>query len=195
LTAIVVVGGCGGGEMSMAEYVEHFNDITATASARYGEFAASPQGLVLVAEGEELSDFTPLDLQAGLERIERIEAEALEAAAAIDPPERVAEFHSFYFALSPFTAARVALAARAGTATDWEELSATPEMAAYRAAVAADKESCIGFAAAIDETREGAIGDMPWFPSEMTEAIAAVYGCEQYPEDPENLYRPSASTP
>ncbi len=196
LVATVVVGGCGGGEMSMAEYVERFNDIVQTANQQYGEFAASPQGRVLVAEGEEIGDFTPQDLQAGLERIGMIEGAVLEAAAAIEPPERVAEFHSFYFALSPFTDAREALAARAGTAADWEELSATPEMAAYRVAIAEDKARCIEFAATMDATGDGgAFGDMPWVPSELTEAVDAVLGCEQYPEHPEDLYRPSVSTP
>ncbi len=180
----------------MAEYVERFNDITEEAGRQYDEFAASPEGRVLVAEGGELRNLTPQDLQAGLERIGRIEREVLEAAAAIDPPEQVAEFHSFYFALSPFTDAREALAARAGTAADWEELSATPEMAAYRVAIAADKEACTDFAATIDATGDRAVfGDMPWVPSELTEAVESVLGCEEYPERPEDLYRPPGSTP
>ena len=196
LAALVVAGGCGGGEMSMAEYVESFNDIVEAASRQYDEFAASPQGRVLITEREQLSDFTPQDLQAGLERMGRIEREVLEAAAAIDPPEQVAEFHSFYFALSPFTAAREALAARAGTAADWDELSATPEMAAYRAAIAEDKEACKEFAATIDAKGDRAVfGDMPWVPSELTVAVESVLGCEEYPEHPEDLYRPPASTP
>jgi hypothetical protein len=194
LAAIVVAGGCSDGEMSMAEYVERFNDITEDARRQYDEFAASPQGGVLVAEGEQFSDFTPQDLQGGLERIGQIEREVLETAAAIEPPEQVAEFHSFYFALSPFTEAREALAARAGTAADWEELSATPEMASYRAAIAADKERCIDFAATIDATGDREVfGDMPWVPSELAEAVESVLGCEQYPERPEDLYRPPTS--
>ncbi len=196
LAAIVVMGGCGSGEMSMAEYVDRFNDIAEMASRQYQEFAASPQGRVLVTEREQLSEFTPQDLQAGLERIGRIEREVLEAAAGINPPEQVAEFHSFYFALSPFTAAREALAARAGTAADWEELSATPEMAAYRAAIADDKGTCNDFAATIDETSDRAVfGDTPGFPSELTEAVEAVFGCASYPEHPEDVYRPPDSTP
>lgn len=177
----------------MAEYVEHFNDITEDARRQYDEFAASSEGNVLIAEGEEFRNFTPQDLQAGLDQIGRIEREVLEAAAAIEPPEQVAEFHSFYFALSPFTAARKALATRAGTAADWEELSATPEMAAYRAAIADDKERCIEFAATIDATGDREVfGDMPWIPSELTEAVQSV-GCGEYPENPEDLYRPPNS--
>jgi hypothetical protein len=196
LAVIVVAGGCGGGETSLAEYVERFNDITDEAGRQYGDFAASPQGRVLVAEGEQLIDLTPQDLQAGLEQMGRIERQVLEAAAEMDPPEQVAEFHSIYFALSPFTAAREALAARAGTAADWEELSATPELAAYRAAIADDKEACNNFAATIDATGDRSFfSDMPWVPSELSEAVESVLGCEGYPEHPESLYRPPTSTP
>ena len=196
LAALVVAGGCGGGEMSVAEYAERFNDITATAGQQYAQFAALPQGQVLIAEGEQLYDFTPQDLQIGLERIGQIESEILESAAAIDPPEEVAEFHSLYFALSPYTGAREALAARAGTAADWEELSATPEMAAYRAAIAADKEACLDFIATVEDRRERSVfADTPWVPKELTEAIESVLGCDDYVENPEDLYRPPSSTP
>ncbi len=178
--------------MSMAEYVEEFNKITDSASLQYQEFSSSPQGGVLLVTNDQLEQFTPQDLQAGLERLGRIERDVLEAAAAIDPPEEVAEFHALYFALSPYTAAREALAARAGMAADWEELSATPEMAAYRAAVASDKEACINLIATTN--REGTeFGDMPWVPSELTEAVGAALDCNGYPENPEDIFRPPSS--
>ena len=180
----------------MAEYVERFNAITDTASQQYAEIAADPEGRVLVAERDQLGEFTPQELQAGLERLGRIEREVLEAAAAIDPPEQVAEFHALYFALSPYAAARAALAARAGIAADWAELSATPEMAAYRAAISEDKEACNNLAATAQATGDRAVfGDMPWIPSELTEAVDSVLGCDEYPEHPEDVYRPLTSAP
>ncbi|MCP3997977.1 MAG: hypothetical protein GY722_23400 [bacterium] len=196
LAVIVIAGGCGGGEMSMADYVDSVNEIATTASRQYQEFAASPQGRVLVAERDQLGEFTPQDLQAGLDRIGRIEHGILETAADINPPERVSEFHSFYFALSPYTAAREALSARAATAASWDELSATPEMAAYRSAVAEDKKACTDFAATIEERRGQAVFDpMPWFPSELTEVVEAVFACDEYPEHPEDMFRPMDSAP
>jgi hypothetical protein len=118
-------------------------------------------------------------------------------AAAIEPPEQVAAFHNFYFATSKFTAARETLAARAATAADWEELSESPEMAAYRAAIAEDKQACTDFEAEMDATAErGVFADVPWFPSELSEVVEGVLGCEGYPERPEDVYRPPpTSTP
>ena len=58
-------------------------------------------------------------------------------------------------------------------------LSESPEMAAYRAALAADKAVCTDIEAQLDATAE-----------------RGVLGCEGYPEHPEDLYRPPpTSTP
>jgi len=113
---------------------------------------------VLVAEGTQLTDCAPQDLQVGLGRVREIEAEVEEAVDAIEPPEQVADFHDLLFDFDDnFITAQEALAARAGTAVDWEELSESPEMAAYRAALAEDKQECADSQAelnAIAERRE-----------------------------------------
>ncbi len=89
LCVTLLVSGCGGGdEVSLTEFVERLNPIMVRASQQYEELVASPQGAVLVAEGAQLADFTPQDLQAALERLGEIEAEALEAGAGIEPPSR-----------------------------------------------------------------------------------------------------------
>ena len=88
------------------------------------------------------------------------------------------------------------LAARAGTATTWSELSETPEMAAYREAVAGDKQACLEIQAELDATAErGIFADTPWVPTELQEVIDVVVGCSAFPEDPYDLYRPSSSSP
>ena len=96
---------------------------------------------------------------------------------------------------SEFISAQEALAVRAGTAVDWNELSNTPEMAAYRMALAEDKRSCIDAQAhvnAIGEQGE-AFADTPWIPTELKEIFAVVLGCDGYPEHPEDVYRPPAT--
>ena len=192
LTIIVISGGCGGGsELSLAEYVEAFNTLTDPASQQYADLVASPQGDVLVAEGDQLADFTPQDLGNALELVGKIEAEVLVAAGKIKAPDQVAEFHEFFFATSSFTPAREALAARAATAVDWAELSDSPEMAAYRLALAEDKLACATFENEMDAAAEGQVfTDVPWFPSELSEQIERVLGCESFPENPEDMYRP-----
>jgi hypothetical protein len=96
-----------------------------------------------------------------------------------------------------FASAREALAARAGAAADWEELSETTEMADYRAAVVMDKQTCIEFQGELDATAQrGVFADATWIPAELKEVVEAALGCASFPENPEDLYRPlRTSTP
>ena len=201
LCVALLASGCGGGdegdELSLTEWVEGLNALIARASQQYEELVASPQGAVLVAEGAQLADFTPQDLQAALERLGEIEMEILEAGAAIEPPAQVADLANL-LSDDRFTSARVALAARAGSATSWEELSETPEMAAYRTALAGDKQACIDLQATLDATAErGVFADVPWIPGELKEVVEAFLGCDgSLLENPEDVYRPPpTSTP
>jgi len=193
LAIIVVAGGCGGGELSLTEYVDQVDAIQARALRQYEVIAASPQGAVLVAEGEQLADFAPRDLQVALEQVTEIQSEALGAARAVDPPEQVAVFHQLYFRELPMEE----LAARAGTAATWEELSESSEMAAYRAALVDDRQVCADFQAELDGTAErGVFVDTPWIPGKLKEIVDFAVGCSALPEHPEDLYRPPpASTP
>ena len=196
LCVALLASGCGGGEPSLTEYVERVNPIMIQASQQYDELMTSPQGAVLVAEGAQLAEFTPQDLQAALERLGEIEAEALEAGAAIEPPAQVADLANL-LSDDRFTLARVALAARAGSATNWEELSETPEMAAYRTALSGDKRACIDLQAKFDATAErGVFEDVPWISGELKEVVEAFLGCDGLPENPVDVYRPPpTSTP
>jgi hypothetical protein len=199
LGVTLLLWGCGGGEMSLTEYVERLNAIVDRARQQYVTLVASPQGAVLVTEGAQLTSFTPQDLHAAFERIREIEAEVEEATAAIEPPEQIADLHSFFFDFGDesFTSAQEALAARAGTAADWEELSESPEMAAYRVALAADKQFCTDFQAELNATKaRGVFADTPWIPGELKEVVEVLLGCEGYPEHPEDVFRPPpTSTP
>ena len=189
LFATLLVGACGGGEMTLTEYIDRLNAVIGEAVPQGEALFASPHGAVM-AEGAELSDFTPQDLQIALERVGEIEVQLREAVVDIDPPAAVADFHNLYFD-TRYSSARAALAVRAGTATDWEELSETPEMAAYRTAVAEDKQTCIDFQADMDATEErGAFADTPWLPGELKEVVSALLGCDVYPEYPEDMFRP-----
>lgn len=183
--AIIVAGGCGDGEMR--DYVERVNAILDRAIEQYGELLASPQGEVFVAEGAQLADFTPQDLGVALEQVAEIQAEAMEAVNAIEPPEDLTDLHDLYFRELPIEE----LADRAGTAADWEELSESPEMAAYRKGLISDKQVCTEFKAELDaRTERGDFADTPWLGGEMTEIVDAAIGCSSLPEHPEDVYRP-----
>ena len=196
----LVLAGCGGGsELSLTEYVDQLNVIVDQARQEYEALVASPRGGVLIADGADLEGFTPQDLQFAFDRVREIEAGVDEATAAIDPPEPVAELHHLFFDFdSEFIAAQEALTVRAGTAGDWQELSDSAEMAAYRVALADDKQACMDAQSevnAIGEQRE-VFADTPWIPGELKELFEVALGCDGYPDNPEDLYRPfSDGTP
>ena len=184
----------------MSEYVESVDAIFERGMERYEEVVASPGGLVLiVGQGEhlglddggmELTDFTPQELAVALEQVADIQDEALEAAAAIDPPDQFEDLHALYFRELPIHA----LAARAGTATDWDDLSESAEMAAYREALAADNEVCAEFQATLDATADrGTFEDVPWMPRQLSEIVEYALGCSSLPQNPEDAYRPPPS--
>ena len=196
-----LLAGCGGGEMSLTEYVERINGIFDRGIEQYEPLATSQEGLVLIVgqgshlgiadQEAQLTDFTPHDLHVALEQVAEIQAEALDAAAAIEPPEQVADLHQLYFRELPIAE----LAARAGTAADWYELSDSPEMAAYRAALAADNQVCAEFQTTLDATAaRGVFADTPWIPGELKETVNYALGCDSLPAHPEDAYRPPTTT-
>jgi hypothetical protein len=190
LCGTLLLWGCGGGAMSLSEYVENLNAIMDRANQQGEALVASRQGAVLVADAAQIANFTPQDLQVVLDRVGEIEVEVREAAAAIEPPEQVADLHNLLFD-TRFASARKALSARAGIAADWEELSKTPEMAAYRNAVEVDKQACVDFQTELDATEErGVFADAAWIPGEMKEVVEAVLGCAAWPDNPEDMFRP-----
>lgn len=197
----VVSVGCGGGEMSLTDYIQEINAIFDRGIEQYEPLATSSEGLVLIVgqgshlgiadQGVQLTDFTPQDLHVALERVAEIQAEALDAAAAIEPPEQIADLHELYFRELPIAE----LAVRAGTAADWYELSESAEMAAYRAALAADNQVCADFQAKLDATADrGVFADTPWIPAELKETVNYALGCDSLPANPEDVYRPPPTT-
>jgi hypothetical protein len=193
LLALIIAACGGGGELSVTDYVASLNAAVDTARGEYESLVTSPDGAVLLANGEQLAEYTPQDLQAALGAIRDIEAGFEESVGEVRPPEEVADIHSFWFNFdSNFVPAQEALEARAGAAADWDELSESPEMAAYRTALAEDKRVCADFEARLNTSEEAPenLTDVPWIPSEMKQIVEAVLGCEGYPEHPEDVYRP-----
>jgi len=186
LCLVLLLCGCGGSEMSLTEYTESINA---------AEIRASQQGEALAAEAEEVVDFTPQDLQAVLEQARVIRIEVDEAVDQVEPPEQISDIHNLIFDWhEEFITIEEALAVRAGTTPDtaagWTELSDSPEMAAYRQAIAEGKQVCIDFQSRLDATEErGVFTDTPWIPGEMKEVVERVLGCGWFPENPEDVYR------
>ncbi len=197
-TAVMVLAGCGGSdELSMADYVDSMDGIFDQGLTRYEALVTSPGGQVLIVGqgehlgfdtgGKQLTDFTPEDLQAALVEVAEIQDEALATAATIEPPEELAELHALYFRALPIAE----LAARAGTAASWEELSDTTEMAAYRDALEADNQVCADFQSKLDEiAARGVFADAPWMPTQLSDLADYALACDDLPADPQDAYRP-----
>jgi hypothetical protein len=201
LVAALFLSACGGGEMTLTEYVDAVNAVFDQGIGRYETLIDSPEGGVLIAgqgshlgfdgEGVQLTDFTTQDLHVALVQLAEIQDEALGAAAEIDPPEQIAELHELYFRELPIRE----LAARAGTSADWYELSDSLEMAAYRSALAADNQVCAEVQAKLDATSaRGVFADAPWMPSRLTEIVDYALGCSDLPANPQDAYRPPPTT-
>lgn len=190
MLVLVLTVACGSGEMTLTEYVDAYRDLVHDAADEAATLYASPEGRVLAATNEELVDHDPSELQIALIELGRIERNALTAAAEIEPPAVLAELHELYFD-DTFTIARENLAERAGSATSWEELSASPEMEAYRAAVARDREVCLDIQEILNRTEVlEAFEDTPWVPADLKEVVDAALGCTDYVDDPWDMFRP-----
>ncbi|MCB2224426.1 MAG: hypothetical protein KQH83_09690 [Actinobacteria bacterium] len=183
LAAVVV--SCGG-TMSLTEYVDEVNEIVEEASER---------GAEIIAAGTDVDEFTPQVLQAGLEAGTELRTTLQEKADALDPPDQVAGLHELMWGWHrDFIEVERALAVRAGATPDteegWTALSASPEMAAYRDALAEGTQVCAEFQQRLDATEaRGAFAETPWIPPELKEVVEAVLGCSWFPEHPEDVYR------
>jgi hypothetical protein len=178
--ALALVG-CGGGELSLTAYVDRLNAINDR---------MVPKAQVLISELEQSA--TPRDVHATMERMVALRIESVQATEALDPPEQVADLHELFVGwekrLLPI---EEGLMTRAGTVVGWEELFESDEVSAYRAALVEGKQVCVEFQMRLDATKErGVFADTPWIPGELSEVVEARLGCDLFPEEPENVFRP-----
>ena len=183
----LLMGACGGDDITLTEYVEQVN---------VAAEAAGQKGAQLLADAAQTTDPTPAQLQAGLERgLREIRLPLQDAVDDISPPDQLTDLHDVMWDWhAAFITIEQALAARVGTAEDteagWESLSDSPEMAAYRAAVAEGKQLCDGFQSELDDIAElGVFADTPWMPGELQNVVEAALGCQWFPDRPEDIYR------
>jgi hypothetical protein len=110
--------------------------------------------------------------------------EFLEAFQALDPPDHATEMHETVLDLiGRLTAAEETLAARVmsfETATTPEQWWDTPEGLAARAVDEEGFAICRAAQTELDTTEDREVlEDVPWLPSEMSEAIRVVLGCPE----------------
>jgi hypothetical protein len=177
--------GCGGGGLSLTEYVDRLNVI---------DDRTVQQAEVLISELERST--TPKDVNATMEQMVALRIESVTATEVLDPPEQIADLHQLFLGwekrLLPI---EEALATRAGTVAGWEEFFESDEVVAYRAALVEGKQVCVEFQTRLDATaRRGVFADTPWIPGALSEVVSARLGCDLFPEEPENVFRPVPAT-
>ncbi len=177
----LLLSGCGGGDLTLTEYVDRLNAINDR---------TAPQADALISELEQAT--TPAEAGATVERMMALRIESVEATEALEPPEVIADLHELTLSwekrLLPI---EESFAARAEAVSGWEEFFESAEVEAYRAALVEGKQVCAEFQAKLDATAErGAFADAPWLPPALKEVVEARLGCELFPDDPENVFRP-----
>ncbi|MGI9649407.1 MAG: hypothetical protein ACR2OI_12915 [Acidimicrobiia bacterium] len=150
----------------------------------------------LQAEGVLTEESSPQEVKDGLTRIlEEVRIPLQQAADAMDPPEQVADLHTRLWSWhAELINIETTLVRRVGETPDtdegWASFSDSPEVAAYRASIAAGKQLCNDLQTQLDDTEaRGAFKDVPWVPTELSEVVDAALGCEGFPDDPQSIYR------
>ena len=176
----LLLSGCGGGGLSLTEYVDQLNAINDQ---------VVPQAEALISELERST--TPGEVSATMQRMAALRIESVQAIEALDPPEQIAELHQLTLGWEKrLVPIEEAFAARAGDVAGWEELLDSAEVAAYRAALVEGKQVCIEFQARLRATADrGVFADTPWIPGALSEVVEARLGCELFPENPEDVFR------
>ena len=169
----LLVGSCGDGGLSLAEYNEQGMALATAIEERISTLDA----------GWDSETATVDDVR--MYWVQRIDAydTGLEGFLALEPSEEVAELHRTGTELySKLVAAESAVADRVmsfDTVTGPEQRWATSEAAAVRAAEEEIHSLCLLFQATHDATMARiVVSDVPWIPSEMKEIVQVDIGCE-----------------
>ncbi|MCP3988423.1 MAG: hypothetical protein GY724_05090 [Actinomycetia bacterium] len=183
----LAVSGCAADEMSLTEYVDGLHALGVR---------VTPQADALQAEYSQQADPTTDDLKTLLEGSTAIRIEAMEAMEALDPPAQVADLHRLLLDWeASMISVEQALATRAATTADWEQILQSVEADAFAAALVEGSAVCSEFQAELDATSDReAFADTPWLPSEMKEVVEAFLGCEYFPENPEDVFSTPPTT-
>jgi hypothetical protein len=175
-----LVSGCGTGSPSLTDYVETLNSMNE-------EF--SPRGEAIWSGYLEKATPTMADLQAMLDANVALRADVDNALHELEPPEQIADLHDGWTAWhSQLFAAETAQAARAATAGSLDEFLQSSEFEAWATALQDGSVLCDEVERRLNDTEASELfADTAWMPSDLTDVVHAVVGCESFPEDLDNL--------
>ena len=170
----LVVAGCGGGQLTLAEYADKAEELMITMTQRIDD--ADAKLLAGVRTVESTKAYFDEKTAARHEFIDKFEA--------LEPPEEAVEMHAAGLdMITQLTAAEDALARRAHDIETTDELSVLWDSPEAQVAGAVDKEAiafCEEAQARFDSTADRqAFADFPWIPPELQEVVVVFFGCSE----------------
>jgi hypothetical protein len=172
--AAIALTGCGSDESTLSEYAEEVEGLVLTMNSGLDDLEALPDEYSL-----SLDDVRTY----ATERV-ALRFEFLEAFRALEPPDRVEEFHRAALnVMERLTAAEAALAEEARAVDNPVAATRLWETDAGVAAQQADEEAialCKAAQAEFDATEENAVAaGVPWIPGEMKEVVRVALYCDR----------------
>lgn len=179
-TMLLLVAGCGGGDATVDEYVETLNGM-------YTDY--SPRGEAAYVNFLAIADPTMDDLQALLDTNVALRVDVQRALEDLDAPEPIEDLNESWVGWhGRFLDAAEGLAARAATARDWQEYLDSAEFTEWGLAMSDGAQLCDEFEGHLNSTEsEDLFADTAWMPSELTDVVQAVIGCDSFPDDLDDL--------
>lgn len=169
---MMVVTGCGGGELSMNDYATQVEDLLTAMNTRIdtldAEIATEPSTLA------DVQDFWAAKVTARRAFIDGLDS--------IEPPEQAADMHTAAIGIiTRLTSADETVAELVAEMETDEELSSLLESPEYLATEAVDEVAiamCQAAQTEFDSTAERQVfEDAPWIPSELQEVVLVHFGC------------------
>ena len=180
LAVALIVTGCSGGGSSVNDYVEGLNtmnnEFSPRGEANFREFGSNPEP-------------TLDDLRALLNANVALRPDVQDALEALDAPSQIDDLNESWAGWhAGFLAAEQAQSARAAKVGSWDEFLDSAEFAEWGVSIRDGAALCAGFERRLNSTEAAELfSGTAWMPSELTEVVHAVIGCESFPDDLNDL--------
>ena len=180
LAVVLVVTGCGGGGSSVNGYVEALNtmnnEFSPRGEANYLEFMSNPAP-------------TLDDLRALLNANVALRLDVQDPLEALDAPSQIEDLNDSWVGWhASLLAVEEAQSAGAATAGSWDEFLDSAEFAEWGVSLRGGAALCADFERRLNSTEAAELfSGTAWMPSELTEVVHAVIGCESFPDDLNDL--------
>ncbi len=171
---LVIIAGCGGGELTLTEYAEQVE----------GNTTAMYQTLEELTRDVAFEALTVEDVQEVYGGVATAFNRLNDGLEDIEPPADLAELHASALGLSTELAAAgdafASLTDDVESEDELAELFSSPEARAVDTAQEKMVSFCLERQAEFDATADReAFADTPWIPPEMQEVVLVAFGCEQ----------------